>query len=98
MEGLIWPRYGDEEKHAVNRVIDSGQIFAGEEVRSFEEEYSRFLDIKHCVAVGNATQGLHLALAALGVGFKDEVIVTAYSWISTASCIFMQNAYFFIIG
>ena len=44
------------------------------------------------MGIGNATQGLHLCLAALGIGIGDEVIVTPYSWISTASCILMQNA------
>jgi dTDP-4-amino-4,6-dideoxygalactose transaminase len=44
------------------------------------------------LGLGNATQGLHLALAALDVGEGDEVLVTSYSWISTASCILMQNA------
>jgi len=44
------------------------------------------------LGVGNATQGLHLALIALNVGVGDEVIVTPYSWISSASCVLMQNA------
>ena len=48
--------------------------------------------MKHCLGLGNATQALHLALAALNVGVGHEVIVTSYSWISTASCILMQNA------
>ena len=44
------------------------------------------------MGLGNATQALHLALAALNIGEGDEVLVTSYSWISTASCILMQNA------
>ena len=41
--------------------------------------------------VGNATEGLHLALAALNIGVNDEVIVPPYTWISSASCVVMQN-------
>ncbi len=92
MDGLIWPVFGSEEKGAVVRVLNSGQLYAGEEVSKFEQEYKDYIGAEYAVAVGNATQGLHLALAALGIGKGDEVIVTGYSWISTASCIFMQNA------
>jgi perosamine synthetase len=88
----VWPQYGDEEYAAVNRVIRSNQIFADAEVRKFEQQYAEYLECSHALGVGNATQGLHLALAALNIGIGDEVIVTPYSWISSASCILMQNA------
>lgn len=87
-----WPNYGQNEIQAVERVIKSNQLFAAKEVKAFEEEFSLFLGIRHSIGVGNATQGLHVALAAAGVGLGDEVIVTNCSWISTASCILMQNA------
>ena len=87
-----WPIYGLEEENAIQRVIRSNQLFAASEVKSFEVEYARYLNIDYALGLGNATQGLHLALAALGIGQGDEVIVTAFSWISTASCILMQNA------
>ena len=87
-----WPQYDDREHEAVNRVIQSNQLFADKEVRAFEEQYARYLGVKHCLGHGNATQALHLALAALDIGQGDEVLVTSYSWISTASCILMQNA------
>ena len=87
-----WPQYDDREHEAVNRVIQSNQLFAEKEVQSFENQYASFLGVKHCLGLGNATQALHLALAALNVGVGHEVIVTSYSWISTASCILMQNA------
>ena len=87
-----WPQYGSEEKKAVARVISSNQLFADIEVKTFERQYAKYLGTKHCLALGNATQALHLALAALNIGEGDEVLVTSYSWISTASCILMQNA------
>jgi perosamine synthetase len=87
-----WPNFGEEEYSAVERVIRSNQLFASTEVRSFESQFSQYLGCRYALGVGNATQGLHLALAALKVGVGDEVIVTSYSWISTASCILMQNA------
>lgn len=87
-----WPLYGSSEKLAVNRVIRSNQLFAKNEVKKFEKEFEDYNNSKNVFCVGNATQGLHLALAALNIGVGDEVIVTNYSWISSASCILMQNA------
>jgi len=87
-----WPRYGAREIDAAARVVASQQLFAAGEVKAFEADFADYLGSSYAVGVGNATQGLHLALAALGVGRDDEVIVTASSWISTASCILMQNA------
>ena len=87
-----WPIYGESEKQAVLRVIESNQLFAADEVRKFEKKFASYIGVKHVKGLGNATQGLHLALAALGIGVGDEVIVTPYSWISSASCVLMQNA------
>jgi perosamine synthetase len=87
-----WPQYDQVHEDAVLRVIRSNQLFAAGEVAAFENEFKDFVGSSHAIGVGNATQGLQLALAALGVGTGDEVIVTPYSWISSASCVLMQNA------
>ena len=87
-----WPQYDKEHEEAALRVIRSGQLFAAREVREFEHEFKEFVGARYAIGVGNATQGLQLALAALQVGTGDEVIVTPYSWISSASCVLMQNA------
>jgi len=87
-----WPQYGAREADAVSRVVHSGQLFAADEVRAFENEFAQYQGSAFAFGIGNATQGLHLALAALNVGEGDEVIVTPCSWISSASCVLMQNA------
>ena len=87
-----WPNYTKKDVAAVTKVVRSNQIFAAREVKKFEDNFSKYNKSKYVKAVGNATQGLHLALSALEIGYGDEVIVTNYSWISTASCILMQNA------
>ena len=91
-EWPAWPAYGADEKAAVARVIASNQLFAAGEVLAFEKEYADYIGSRFALGLGNATQGLHLALAALNIGIGDEVIVTPYSWISSASCVLMQNA------
>lgn len=87
-----WPIYSDKDFRAVESVIRSSQLFAASKVKSFECEFAAYIGTQYAVAVGNATQGLHLALAALGIGEGDEVITPNYSFISSASCILMQNA------
>ena len=87
-----WPRYSKDAEIAVMRVIKSNQLFAADEVNNFERSFGKYIGTQYAVGVGNATQGLHLALAALDIGLGHEVIVTPYSWISSASCILMQNA------
>jgi perosamine synthetase len=87
-----WPNYGQEELDAVSEVLKSNQLFAADRVKYFEKSFGEFLGVEHVIAMGNATQALHLSLAACNVGAMDEVIVTNCSWISTASCILMQNA------
>ena len=87
-----WPQFGEKHAKAVNDVIQSNQIFADRKVKKFEKEYSKYISSKFALGVGNATQGLHLSLHSLGIGHGDEVIVTPYSWISSASCVLMQGA------
>ena len=87
-----WPQYGKDEHDAVTQVISSNQLFAAEKVKSFEENFAEYTGTKFAKGVGNATQGLHLALAALDIGVGDEVIVPPYTFIASASSILMQNA------
>lgn len=92
IEWTTWPIYDQEHFDAVARVIRTNTLFNGPTLKEFESKFADFTGSPHAVGVGNATQGLHLALAATDVGQGDEIIVTPYSWISSASCILMQNA------
>lgn len=87
-----WPIFFNEEQKKIKEVLKTNILFNGRETKQLELEFSKYNNSKYVKVVGNATQGLHLSLAALGIGAGDEVIVTNYSWISTASCILMQNA------
>ena len=87
-----WPLFFKEEQKKIKEVLQTNTLFNGRETKHLEQEFSKYNRSRFVKVVGNATQGLHLSLAALNVGAGDEVIVTNYSWISSASCILMQNA------
>jgi 8-amino-3,8-dideoxy-alpha-D-manno-octulosonate transaminase len=57
------------------------------EVQALEADMARFLGARHALAVASGTGALHTALAALGVGPGQEVIVPAYFWVSVAAAV-----------
>jgi dTDP-4-amino-4,6-dideoxygalactose transaminase len=92
MISLAQPLLGHEEKEAVCRVLDSGNVVQGPEVAAFEEEFAALVDGRRCVAVSSGTAALHLALLTLGVGFGDEVIVPSFTFAATANTVAMTGA------
>jgi dTDP-4-amino-4,6-dideoxygalactose transaminase len=66
-----------ELDEAALRVLASGWYILGREVTAFEEAFAAFCGVGHAIGVGNGTEALYLALAALGVGRGDEVITVA---------------------
>lgn len=81
-----------EVDQAIAKVLDSGNFIGGTHVKQFEENFSSRCHVKHCVAIGNGTEGLFLSLKALGIGPGDEVITPAWSWISTSEVITFTGA------
>jgi dTDP-4-amino-4,6-dideoxygalactose transaminase len=73
----------DELDAAYHRVMDSGWYLLGNEIESFEAGFAKYCDAKHCIAVGNGLDALHLILRAYGIGAGDEVIVPANTFIAT---------------
>ena len=76
-----------EEIESVLEPLHSGWLVQGPRVAEFEEKWSHFTGAKNSVAVTSCTSALHLSLAALGIGPGDEVIVPAFTWISTANVV-----------
>lgn len=89
---LARPMIDDEERAAVDRVLASGSISQGPEVAAFEEEFSKFVDGRHCVAVNSGTSALHVMLLALGIGPGDEVIVPSFTFAATANAVRLCGA------
>jgi aminotransferase EvaB len=72
---------------AIERVIRSGQLILGPEVKAFEAEFAQFVDARHAVGVASGTDALELALLVAGVSPGDEVITVANSAVPTAAAI-----------
>lgn len=81
------PTIGDEEIAEVVDSLRSGWVTTGPKVRRFEQDFGAYLGVQHAVAVNSCTAGLHLALAALGIGPGDEVIVPTLTFCSTANVV-----------
>lgn len=86
------PVTGDEEWEAVREPLVNGWLTSGPKVREFEIAFAERHQVKHAFAVTSATTALHLALVALGVGPEDEVIVPAFTWVSTANVVLYCGA------
>jgi perosamine synthetase len=81
------PLFGDEERAAVQRPLESGWVTQGPFVEQFEDRFAAFVDAPHGVATTSCTTALHLALVAMGVKPGDDVIVPAFTWVSTANVV-----------
>ncbi len=87
------PLIGDEEREAVDRVLRSGMLAQGPEVKAFEEEFSAHFGLgRACVAVNSGTSGLHLGLLSAGVKPGDEVIVPSFTFAATCNSVALTGA------
>jgi len=89
---LTIPSIEEDDIQSVSEVLRSGYLVQGSKVKAFEEKVADYVGTHYAVAVSNCTAALHLALLALDVKPGDLVVVTAYSWISTANVIELCGA------
>jgi len=79
--------FDQDEYEAVEAVLKSKWLTMGAVTQQFEQDFSEFTKIEHCIAVSNCTAGLHLAMVVLGIGEGDEVIVPSLSFVATANAV-----------
>ena len=88
-----WDREYQENKQAYLEIFDQFMSQMNyENNEDFERNFAEKMGRKHCVSVSSATDALHFSLLAHGIGLGDEVLVTDFSWISSASCVDMAGA------
>ena len=81
------PYLGAEERAAVQRPLETGWLVQGPFVAEFERRFAEFTGARAAVATTSCTTALHMAADALGVSPGDEVIVPAFTWVSTANIV-----------
>jgi perosamine synthetase len=86
------PAFGPEELEAVQKPLESGWVVQGPHVGRFEERFAAYIGAAHAVATTSCTTALHLGVAVLGLKPGDEVIVPAFTWVSTANVVEYRGA------
>lgn len=94
-----WPQNNPEIIQNLSRVLESGRwavsgYWTGKQCmeRQFAKDFSEFNSASYCVPTTCGSSALIIALEALGIGFGDEVIVPALTWLATATAVINVNA------
>lgn len=93
---------GKSEEDAVLKVMRSGKLstylgtwhddfYGGKEVRTLEEEWAEYFNVKHAISVNSATSGLYASIGAIGIEPGDEVIVSPYTMSASATAILLYG-------
>jgi L-glutamine:2-deoxy-scyllo-inosose/3-amino-2,3-dideoxy-scyllo-inosose aminotransferase len=95
----LWPQYNSQLRQDLNNVVESGRwaisgYWTGQECmeRNFSEAFAAFNHVPYCTPTTSGSSALMISLEALGIGFGDEVIVPAFTWIATATAVLNVNA------
>jgi UDP-4-amino-4-deoxy-L-arabinose-oxoglutarate aminotransferase len=86
------PDISETEIQAVAAVLRSGWITTGPRSAELETRFAERVEAPGAVALASATGGMHVVLAALGIGPGDEVITPSMTWVSTINLIVLAGA------
>jgi len=87
------PLIAKNARRYVNNCLTSGWISsAGSYIKRFEDEFARYLGVKHAVTTTSGTTALHLALASAGIGPGDEVIIPDLTMIAVPYAVLYTGA------
>jgi len=84
--------YLENKELYINLFDDAIQKDNEKNVEFLEKKISKYIGRKHGIAINSATDALYYSLKCHGIGLTDEVLVSDFSWISSASCIVMAGA------
>jgi dTDP-3-amino-3,4,6-trideoxy-alpha-D-glucose transaminase len=84
--------YHERLTRALADVVPTERFILGPEVAAFEEEFARWLGVRHCVGVANGTDALTIALRALGVEPGDEVVVPSFTFYASVEAVVVAGA------
>jgi len=84
---LMRPYFDERERALLEEVLESGWVTQGPFVAKFEGLFKEHHAVRHALATTSGTAALHLACLALGIGPGDEVVVPAFTWVTSAHCV-----------
>jgi len=87
-----WPPIDDTDRTMVVASLDGHRHVFGENFEAFEREFAAWNGNRYVAATNSGTAALHMCVAACGCGMGDEVIVPAWSWPSSATCVIHNDA------
>lgn len=85
------PNISDEEKDAVNKILNSGWVSQGPETKKFEQELAQYIGCKYAVVVNNGTSAIIAALLAHDV---KKAIIPGYTFPATKNALMAAGANF----
>jgi dTDP-4-amino-4,6-dideoxygalactose transaminase len=83
---LTTPSFDEQEIERLRQCLDSGWVTQGPLAAEFERLFAARHAVKHALATTSCTAALHLSTLALGIKAGDEVIVPAFTWVTSAHC------------
>ncbi len=81
------PYISDREYELIKESLDSGWLVQGPKVEEFESRMANFTGAGYSVAVNSCTSGQFIMSRILDLRPEDEVILPAFTWISTANAV-----------
>ncbi len=90
--GRDWPPIDEIDRKYVLDSLNGENHKFGPNCVAFEKEFAAWNGNKYAITTNSGTAALHMAVAACGCGTGDEVIVPAYTWSSSATCVIHHNA------
>lgn len=87
-----WPPVNEIDDKLVMQALHARVQSRGEQNLAFEKEFSAWNGNKFALFTNSGTAALHMCIVGCGIGAGDHVLVTAYSWSSSATCILHHDA------
>jgi len=93
-EGTIrpWPPIDEIDREMVLASLEGHQHTFGPNCKAFQDEFAAWNGNRYAITTNSGTAALHMCVASCGCGAGDEVIVPAYSWSSSVTCVLQHNA------
>lgn len=87
-----WPPIDERDRRMVMASLEGLNHAYGPNCQALEKEFAAWNGNAYAITTNSGTAALHMAVAAVGCGAGDQVIVPAYSWSSSATCVLHHNA------